>query len=604
MQPSREHVIISSSLNPLTAEQGGSDSNRRCEMPNTEIKETIKCEFDYVIVGAGPSAMGLVLGLLTKMTTRTPPFTIVVIDRGSGPPHSTKTKNLSDWPDAATIQSTSSTILKTTIGDYIVDIPIGRGLGGTTNINAGLCTPPAAVDFEIWPEPWKGSMMNSVKSVLDIMFENGALAFQRNSIPPFLSIRESNTDLRDEPTGLLWTEAVYPQLITNLQFAAKKTKGGKFIRKNYYEALIEPLLKTNSHFNDYISWFKLTEVQRILFQDHLATGVECYSLAEGMFQVTARREVIICAGAFESPALLLVSGLGRDDDLEKASIEPHMMGSKMGVGRNLRDHLIVPKAILVPWLFYMQSPNTVQALMQFSSGEDRFQMALNDSTCFTQLIPYILASKVRRNPSLASPDLMEVLFSIVRFVLRLVLTYSPLYLLFRHCTFVINIILMNPKSKGRIWLKRKTPHSSKPTRRMDMVINVDSCYFSDSRDIKALEKGWNICHERCNTWFKQGIEVFPGQAIRRGYGDDWFRKFTAFTSLPYYHWCGTCSIESHEREDWVVDSHLKVRGLLGLRVCDASVFPSTVTGPTAITCAALGYEFASILLSHKKKKTL
>lgn len=571
-------------------------------MPNTEIKEMTKNEFDYVIVGAGPSAMGLVLGLLTKMTTRMPTFTIAVIERGSGPPHSAKTSNLSDWPDAATRRSISSTTLKTTIGRHVLDIPIGRGLGGTTNINAGLCTPPAAIDFEIWPEPWKGSMMNSVKSVLHVMFENGALAFQRNSISPFLSIRESNTDLRDEPIDQLWTEATYSQLITNLQFAATKSENGRFIRRNYHEALIEPLLKKSPQLNDYISWFKVTEAQRILFQDNFATGVECFSLAYGMFQVTARREVIMCAGAFESPALLLVSGLGRDDDLENASIEPHRKGSMMGVGRNLRDHVIVPKAILVPWLSYLQSPNTVQALMQFSSGEDRFQMTLNDSTCFTQLIPYILASKVRWNPSSASLDFMEGLFSIVRFMLRLVLTYSPLYYLLRHCIFVINVILMNPKSKGKIWLKSKVTHPSKPMRRMDMVVNVDSCYFTDIRDVKALEKGWNICHERCNSWLKQGIEMLPGQAFRRAYGDNWFQKFTHLTSLPYFHWCGTCSMECHEREDWVVDRNLKVRDLQGLRVCDASVFPSTVTGPTALTCAALGFEFASILLSNKGKK--
>lgn len=570
------------------------------------MKDEQKNEFDFVIVGAGASSMGLLLGLLTKAETKVPTFTIAVIERGHGPPHSPTTMSPKDWPDAATTPSSSVTLLTTTIGNRVVEIPTGSGLGGSTNINACLCTPPASADFEVWPDPWKTSMMGSVKSIINIMFDNEAVVRHETSVPSMLSILESNADLMEPLGNSLWTEALYPQLVTNLQFTASKTEGGKFTRKNYHEALIEPLLNANFCLKSCISWYKNTEAQRLLFKGDCTTGVECYSKREGIFNIYAKREVIICAGAFESAALLLVSGLGRDEDLDKAGIKAHMKGSAMGVGQNLMDHPIIPKIILTQWTSYSQSPNTIQALMQLSCGENRFQMALTDSACLTQLAPYILANQFRRKfESEFLTRLTDVLVYIMQFVFRVVIKYGPIYYISRHCTFGMNVKLMNPKSKGNVWLKRKqTRSSSEPLRRKDVIVNVNSCYLTDVADIEALQKGWILCHKYCNAWLQQGIEVLPGKVIKDAFGTDWFRHFAINSCLPYFHWCGTCSMEIEGRVDWVVTSSLKVRNLKGLRVCDASVFPSTITGPTGITCAAMGFEFASILLNDSTKKTV
>jgi choline dehydrogenase len=563
-----------------------------------------RIEFDYVIVGAGPSAMGLLLGLLTKNTAKnTTFFRIAVIERGSGPSHCANTKSPAHWPDAAATSSSSVTLLKTTIGNRVLDVPTGRGLGGTTNINACLCTPPAAVDFETWPDPWRTAMMGSAESILQIMFQNGALVHHHTSVPSTSSIREANEDLKDSLGDSLWTEAVYPQFITKVPLAASKSESGEFTRRNYHEALIEPLLKANPHLNENITWYKNTEAQRLVFVGDIVTGVECHSRTNGFFHVSARREVILSAGTFESAALLLVSGIGRDDDLDDAGIEPRGRGSEMGVGRNLTDHPIIPKFILTPWTIYSQSPNTVQALMQLSSGDDRFQILFADSTCFTQLGPSTLASNFRTKvESKFLNKFMQVFFLVIRFVVRIVVTYGPLYYLLRHCLFGMNVKLMNPKSRGRVWLTKTKSSQTKPLRRKDVIVNVDSCYFTDERDFEAIQKGWNLCHEYCDVWCEQGVEVLPGNAIKKTFGDDWFRHFVVAFCLPYYHWCGTCSMVSEGKDDWVVDSSLKVKYVKGLRVCDASVFPSIVTGPTALTCAALGFEFASLLLNEARKK--
>ena len=93
----------------------------------------------------------------------------------------------------------------------------------------------------------------------------------------------------------------------------------------------------------------------------------------------------------------------------------------------------------------------------------------------------------------------------------------------------------------------------------------------------------------------------------------WFLQYASEFSNPYYHWCGTCAMGGEDRKagsKWnavgvgssVVNEHLCVRGLSNLRVCDASVFPNSVSTPMALTCAALGHAASSSLLKFDKRR--
>ena len=94
----------------------------------------------------------------------------------------------------------------------------------------------------------------------------------------------------------------------------------------------------------------------------------------------------------------------------------------------------------------------------------------------------------------------------------------------------------------------------------------------------------------------------------------WFSNYVAEFANPYYHWCGTCAMGGEEDDividgknhnnvnaslSSVVDENLCVRGILGLRICDASVFPDSISAPTALTCAALGYVAASEIFDYE-----
>jgi choline dehydrogenase-like flavoprotein len=101
------------------------------------------------------------------------------------------------------------------------------------------------------------------------------------------------------------------------------------------------------------------------------------------------------------------------------------------------------------------------------------------------------------------------------------------------------------------------------------------------------------------TWMLEWLRLFMCQSNKdnalnsKGSAiPSWFSSYVAEFAVPYYHWFGTCAMGQVTNEigdDFVVDEFLRVRGISGLRVCDASVFPQCVTVPTALTCAAMGF---------------
>jgi choline dehydrogenase len=134
-----------------------------------------------------------------------------------------------------------------------------------------------------------------------------------------------------------------------------------------------------------------------------------------------------------------------------------------------------------------------------------------------------------------------------------------------------------------------------PPRRRDVKIQVELNYLQEEEDVNNMIKGV----EASNAILPPaGIEIFPGPLIHL----PWFRNHIArATCLPYFHYCGTCPMQTaNDDGHWVVDEDFRVRGLQSLRICDASVFPTTISAPTALTCAALGHSFGSKLVKAKK----
>lgn len=141
--------------------------------------------------------------------------------------------------------------------------------------------------------------------------------------------------------------------------------------------------------------------------------------------------------------------------------------------------------------------------------------------------------------------------------------------------------------------------------RRDVDIEVNIGYLKDKRDIEALRSGWKAC-----TKLVCGFEVFPTlvfEPLSLLFRNtvDWFPLYCNNFSQPYYHFCGSCGMKTDQlQDDWVVDVRMKVRDHSHLRVCDASVFPSTISSPPALTCVALGYGLGLQIAQENRPKVL
>jgi choline dehydrogenase-like flavoprotein len=135
--------------------------------------------------------------------------------------------------------------------------------------------------------------------------------------------------------------------------------------------------------------------------------------------------------------------------------------------------------------------------------------------------------------------------------------------------------------------------------------------LQNERDVLRMMQAWEA---GTVAYPNVGVDIFPGPLVRKLW---WKRggrqpnqdgmpaplhqpRMAAFARAmvrPYFHWMGTCAMQTNgpNNNDWVVDANFGVRHVTGLRVCDASVLPSLVSAPPALTCAALGHILASLL---------
>lgn len=284
------------------------------------------------------------------------------------------------------------------------------------------------------------------------------------------------------------------------------------------------------------AWLRAA-VRRIVFERGRATGVEA-DVAGGRRVIHAAREVILCAGVVRSPQLLMVSGVGPADALRHLAIA--IVADRPGVGDNLQDHVRVP----VAYQYAGPRPTAPAALVR-----DAVRYAFTRRGLFASNVADA-AAIVRLDPARQIPD--------VRILYRWrVLPEHPT------CVVDFEVVAIDPASRGRVTLVSADP--MRPAR-------IDPGYLTAPADVEVLRRGVDLARAIAATASCRaagiGAEVLPGASptfahIRR-------QANTAF------HPVGTCRLGSDAGA--VVDPWLRVVGVSGLRVVDASVMPTTVAG--------------------------
>jgi 4-pyridoxate dehydrogenase len=292
---------------------------------------------------------------------------------------------------------------------------------------------------------------------------------------------------------------------------------------------------------------------RVLMRGTRATGIEYVKGGGDTVRVDADREVILCGGAFNTPPLLMLSGLGPAAHLRAMGIETAV---DLPVGKNLQDHLA---AII---FFRRLNDGTFHQDMRF----DRMAMSMIRAYLFGTgpgtVVPGGLHAFVKTRPELAVPDI-EFMFRGAPADTHL---WFPLIRPAYPDGYGIRPTLLHPDSRGEILLRSTDPRE--PPR---IVYN----FFSAPNDLPRLREGFkrarDVAYQKSMAPYR-GTETSPGTDVKTDAEIDAFIRRTAITA---HHPCGTCAMGIGP--DAVTDPELRVRGVERLRVVDASVMPDLVS---------------------------
>jgi choline dehydrogenase len=284
---------------------------------------------------------------------------------------------------------------------------------------------------------------------------------------------------------------------------------------------------------------------RLLMDGRRVVGLE-YQQNGSLQQARAGGEVIVSMGPLNSPKLLLLSGIGAAEQLKQHDIP--VLVNLPGVGENLQDHLNV-------------------RMCYESKIEQQIPMIICESSMFTFTRPGV---------PLASPDL-QLFFGGFAF--------PGLGVDFNR-GFAVVPVVCRPQSVGRVWLR-----SSDPTEQLNIQTNYLTCDYDMSVLLAGIKLGREIVQTKAFDEMR-GRELIPGPEV----GDDEqkLRKYTKDTCITDWHPSGTCKMGLDTMA--VVDPRLRVYGVDGLRVVDASIMPSVVSGNLQATIFALAEKGADMIL--------
>ena len=310
--------------------------------------------------------------------------------------------------------------------------------------------------------------------------------------------------------------------------------------------------------------------RRVIFEGNRAIGVE-YKMRGSLAVARASREVILAAGAFNSPQLLMLSGVGPAAHLREMGISPLV---DLPVGESLQDHFGV-------WISYSRrTPGRFHREMRFDRMAVSVLRAYFFGTGPATVVPGGLHAFIKTDPGLAVPDI-EFMFHTVPPEAKL---WIPGLIPAYPDGYGIRPTLLHPKSLGRVRLR--SPNSDDP---VQIFFNA----LSEVDDLRVLRQGFNRAREvgrqrPLDTY--RGDEISPGPDVR---SDAEIDAYIRRAGANAYHSVGTCRMGSDERS--VCDPQLRVRGIERLRVCDASVMPDLVSAHIN-ACVLMMAEKASDLL--------
>jgi len=315
-------------------------------------------------------------------------------------------------------------------------------------------------------------------------------------------------------------------------------------------------------------------VTKVSMDGERATGI-VYRRGAEVVEARADREVILCGGAFNSPQLLLLSGIGPADELEAHGIA--VRANLSGVGRNLSEHARVPIEFAtrgnVSFLNELRADRVARSLLHWAVlGGGVFATQINSCNIV-----------VRTDPSLAQPDI-QLMSNPVRMDAKI---WWPLVGTRQEHRVTADAVVLHPESRGRVTLRSADP-ADKPR----IFLNV----LATDADLATARRGVRLARKIYGTAPQASLidhETAPGTAVQ---SDAELNAYIRSRGAVTQHPVGTCSMGVGPQA--VLDSKLCVRGIANLRVVDASVMPTVPGGNTNAAVIMIAEKAADLILGR------
>ncbi len=505
--------------------------------------------FDYIIIGAGASG-SVISDRLSKAGA-----TVLLLEAGgpdTNPAISDPGGFVSLW--GSDIDWALSTSTQPGLGNRSLVINQGKVLGGSTSINAMMYVRGNRRNYDSWnlqgAEGWGfDKVLPIYKSLED--YEGGPSDYHGVGGP--IPVRDCpDIVCRSEPFMNACVEAGYDGPFWDTNGARQENGAGLLqfhidIQGKRASAATIFLSQAQKRENFHLHTGAL--VTRILFERNRAVGVE-YVLNGERFTARVSREVVLSAGAFFSPKLLLQSGIGPAAELKAvSSSEIPVVVDLPGVGKNLQDHMQLP----VVYQTKVKIPNT------------------------TLLTGNALFVNTRQGSSDEAPDLQ------LNFTPSVPAALAPmLNIPVPACIFLP--ILVQPVSKGEVRLRSSNP--------LDAPV-INPGYLTQPADVQVFLNAVRLIREiaKTNAFSEMNAgELVPGP-------DANLEDFIRSQSSTLWHPAGTCKMGQDPLA--VVDPQLRVHGVEGLRVADASIMPTVTSGNTVAPCFMIGARAANFILGEE-----
>lgn len=330
-------------------------------------------------------------------------------------------------------------------------------------------------------------------------------------------------------------------------------KNGK--RQSVVRAFLMPALKRKN-----LTVVTQATCKRIVIENDRATGVEFATAHSATLQARAQREIILCAGAFESPRMLMLSGIGATDELSRHSIITKK--DLPGVGKNLQDHLFYPVSALCSRPI---SNNHYLPLFRQAGALVQYLLFKNGPL---SIGPLEAVAFLRSGDSTIRPDLQFQFTPTNSGANGRMANMYDLSTFPSEDGYTILPTQVRPESRGYVTLASADPRAA---------LTIQPNYLQEERDRQLMIAGGRRALEVLEAGAFDSLRIKNHIPALHQSDDDWLRHIEQ-TAECVYHPVGTCKMGIDEMA--VVDAELRVRGIEKLRVADASVMPTITSGNT------------------------